>query len=235
MHGVFGMSDNWSTLARRWSEQYEVHALDMRNHGKSPHSDEFSYELMSDDLLEYMEDHSIEKANIIGHSMGGKVAMLFAVLNPTRTNKLVVADIAPKPYEPHHQKILDALLSLDLPNIGTRQEADEKFKIHDFGTRQFLLKSLYWKEKGLLDWRFNVKVIAREIEKVGEELPPQAIYASPTLFIRGSKSNYILDEDVDRIDAHFPEATLATIEGAGHWLHAEKPKEFYSIVNDFLN
>ena len=234
MHGLFGMSDNWQTLGRKWADQYEVHLLDMRNHGRSPHSDVFSYDAMSDDLLEYMEDHKMDKALVMGHSMGGKVAMLFAVYNPDMVEKLIVADIAPKPYEPHHQKILAALEGLDLENISSRSEAEEQFAIRDEGTKQFLLKSLYWKEKGKLDWRFNLPVIAREIEQVGEELPPQAIYYGPTLFIRGGNSNYIQDDDMEQIQAHFPEAVLQTIDGAGHWLHAEKPREFFTTVDEFL-
>lgn len=234
MHGVFGMGDNWQTLGREWSKKYQVHLLDMRNHGRSPHSDEFSYELMSDDLLEYLDSHNLEKADILGHSMGGKVAMLFAVFNPERTHKLVVADIAPKPYEPHHQKILEALNNLDLDKISSRNEAEEQFEIEDEGTRQFLLKSLYWKDKNKLDWRFNLPVIGREIEKVGEPLPDQAIYYGPSLFVRGENSWYIQDEDIEDITAHFPEAKLETIKGAGHWLHAEKPREFFNIVDKFL-
>ncbi|MGB0177821.1 MAG: alpha/beta fold hydrolase, partial [Owenweeksia sp.] len=213
-----------------------VHLLDMRNHGKSPHSDEFSYELMSDDLLEYMEEHHIDTALIIGHSMGGKVGMLFSVLNAERVKKLVVADIAPKPYEPHHQKIIGALQSLDLEEIGSRGEAEEAFgsQIEEPGTRQFLLKSLYWKEKGKLDWRFNVPVIAREIKKVGDALPSNAIFNGETLFIRGGESWYIQDDDEEMILEHFPKASVETIEGAGHWLHAEKPEEFYRTVSAFL-
>lgn len=234
MHGLFGMSDNWQTLGRRWSNQFEVHLLDMRNHGRTAHSDIFSYEAMSDDLLEYLDEHNIEKATILGHSMGGKVAMLFSVLNPVRTAKLIVADIAPKPYEPHHQEILAALQSLDLPNVGSRSEASEQFAIKDEGTRQFLLKSLYWREKGVMDWRFNLPAISREISKVGEALPPQAIYYGPTLFIRGGASWYIKDEDMEEVETHFPEAGLETIDGAGHWLHAEKPREFYAMVDQFL-
>ena len=236
MHGVFGSGDNWQTLGRKWSETYCVHLLDMRNHGKSPHSDAFSYELMSDDLQEYMEAHHIEKALILGHSMGGKVGMLFAVLNPERVEKLVVADIAPKPYKPHHQKIIAALQSLDLETINSRGDAEEAFgpEIEEEGTRQFLLKSLYWKEKGKLDWRFNVPVIAREIKKVGDALPPNAIYSGETLFVRGGKSWYIQDEDEEMILDHFPGARLEAIDGAGHWLHAEKPKEFFELVSSFL-
>lgn len=235
MHGVFGMSDNWSSLGRQWSEDYTVHLLDMRNHGRSPHSANFSYELMADDLLEYLDEHNIEKANIIGHSMGGKVAMLFAVLNPSRVAKMVVADIAPKAYKPHHQEVLEALHGLDLANISGRGEAQKQFSAKlDEGTRQFLLKSLYWQEKDQLAWRFNLSAISQAITKVGDALPPNAYFDGDVLFIRGGASNYILDEDINEINSHFPEATLATIAEAGHWLHAQKPKEFYKLVNDFL-
>lgn len=234
IHGVFGMSDNWQTLGKRWSEDFQVHLLDMRNHGKSPHSEDFSYDLMSDDVLEYLDEHSITKAYIIGHSMGGKIAMLFAVLNEERVNKLIIADIAPKPYPPHHEEIINALESLPLNTIASRSEAEEKFAISDYGTRQFLLKNLYWKEKDQLAWRFNLPVISREINEVGESLPPQAIYHGPTLFVRGGNSGYIADEDLEEIETHFPKAELVTIAEAGHWLHAEKPKEFYDVVNKFL-
>lgn len=234
MHGVFGMGDNWQTLGRKWAENYEVHLLDMRNHGRSPHSDEFSYEAMSDDLSEYLAEHNIEEAHILGHSMGGKVAMEFATLNPEKVLKLIVADIGPKSYEPHHQEIIAALQDLDLENIDSRGEAEDQFAIKDFGTKQFLLKSLYWKEKGKLAWRFNLPVIAREVERVGASLPPNAIYDGEVLFIRGGKSWYIKDEDWDGILGHFPDAELETIDGAGHWLHAEKPKEFFNAVSEYL-
>lgn len=234
MHGVFGMSDNWHTLGKRWSEKHQVHLLDLRNHGRSPHSDEFSYEAMSDDVLEYLNDHSIDRANLLGHSMGGKVAMLFAVLNEERVNKLIVADIAPKPYPPHHQEIIDALESLRLNQLSSRSEAEAQFALSDVGVRLFLLKNLYWKDKDKLGWRFNLPVIAREINEVGESLPPQAIYYGPTLFARGGNSGYIADSDMDEIQTHFPQAELITIQGAGHWLHAEKPTEFYDAVNEFL-
>ena len=200
-------------------------------------AEEFSYELMSEDLLEYMDDRQMDKAFIIGHSMGGKTAMLFSVLNPDRVSKLIIADIAPKPYKPHHQEILEALNSLKLDEIKSRTEAEDQFsnKIQDLGTRQFLLKSLYWKEKGLLEWRFNLKVIEREIMKVGDGLVANAIFNGPCLFLRGGNSWYIKDEDEDQILEHFPQASLETIEGAGHWLHAEKPIEFFEIANGFLN
>ena len=234
LHGLFGMSDNWQTLGRKWAEDFEVHLLDMRNHGRSPHSPEFNYEEMSDDVLEYLDTHGLPSAHIIGHSMGGKIAMLFAVLHEDRVDKLVIADIAPKLYPPHHQDIIAALKNLDLTSMTNRKEAEEAFQITDPGTRQFLLKNLYWKEKSVLDWRFNLNIIADQINEVGERLPAQAMYHGPTIFVRGGKSGYITDEDMYEIEAHFPQAQLLTIDGAGHWLHAEKPQEFFDEVSGFL-
>ncbi len=234
LHGVFGMSDNWQTLGKTWSQHYQVHLLDMRNHGRSPHSDEFNYAVMSDDLLEYMDDHNLKSAHILGHSMGGKIAMLFAVLNEERVRKLIIADIAPKLYPPHHQDILEALHALPVHEFSSRSEAAKSFSISDEGTRQFLLKNLYWKEKNMLDWRFNLEVISREINEVGEQLPAQAIFHGPCLFIRGGQSGYVTDEDIDEIESHFPHAKIETLANAGHWLHADQPKEFLEKVSEFL-
>ncbi len=235
MHGLFGMSDNWQSLGKKWAEKFEVHLLDLRNHGRSPHSEDFSYELMADDLLEYLDDHGIDQATILGHSMGGKVAMLFAVLNPERTKRLLVADIAPKPYKPHHQEIIAALEGLDLSKVEKRSDANELFEPSlPTGVRQFLLKNLHWADKNRMDWRFNLPVIAREIKKVGEALAPNAYYDGPTLFLRGGESWYIQDEDLDLILEHYPQAKLVTIKNAGHWLHAEQPKAFFDEVNTFL-
>lgn len=236
MHGVFGMSDNWTTLGKKWSQNYQVHLLDMRNHGRSPHSDAFSYELMADDLYQYIEDHKLEACNIIGHSMGGKVAMLFAVLNPDRVARLVVADIAPKPYTPHHHEVVEALQGFNLEDISNRSDAMEKFgpKL-DQATKQFLLKSLYRKEKDEFAWRFNVDALSREVQKKGQGFPPNAIFQGETLFIRGGDSPYIKDRDWDTIEQHFPKARLETIAGAGHWLHAQKPQAFFEAVSAFLS
>lgn len=235
MHGVFGMSDNWATLGKMWSGHFEVHLLDMRNHGRSPHADAFSYELMAEDIHQYIQDNSLDKCNIIGHSMGGKVAMLFAVLNPPLVERLVVADIAPKAYSPHHQEVVEALQALNLGAISNRSDAMEKFgpKL-DQATKQFLLKSLYRKDKNEFAWRFNVEALCREVQKKGEDFPPNAIFQGKTLFIRGGDSPYVKDKDWDKIEQHFPMASLETIAGAGHWLHAQKPQAFFEAVNDFL-
>lgn len=235
MHGLFGMSDNWQSLGKKWAEDYRVHLLDMRNHGRSPHAPEFSYELMADDLTEYMDENGIAEAHIIGHSMGGKVAMLFAVLNPEKCQSLIVADIAPKAYQPHHQDVIEALEALDLDTVKSRREANEAFGTNlEAGVRQFLLKSLYWETKERLNWRFNLRVIAKEISKVGEGLAPNAYFDRPSLFLRGGDSWYIEDSDLDLIESHFPQAELLTIPDAGHWLHAQQPQAFYEAVSDFL-
>ncbi|MDX5405308.1 MAG: alpha/beta fold hydrolase [Bacteroidota bacterium] len=237
LHGLFGMSDNWQTFGKAMADEgYEVHLIDQRNHGQSPNSEEHTYQSMADDLLEYCHAHQLVDIYLLGHSMGGKVAMLFSCLHPQMVEKLVVVDIAPKGYPVHHQEIIDALRTLDFDSLKSRSEADEVLKrsIDNFGVRQFLLKSLYWKEKGKLGLRFNLDVIERNIEMVGESLFDDAQYGGPTLFIRGELSGYIKDGDMDRIHQHFPEAILVTIKGAGHWVHAEKPQEFLQAARDFL-
>jgi esterase len=243
LHGLFGTADNWNTLAKKYGENFTTYAVDLRNHGQSPHSAEWSYTIMAEDVIGLMRDEGIESAFIMGHSMGGKVAMLVAGMIHDKINKLIVSDIAPKHYKPHHTEILEALNGLDLEKTKTRKEAEAymESKIDDFGTRQFLLKNLYWKEEpngSQLAWRFNLPVITNQIEKVGESLrqaqDDNVVFEGPTLFIRGSKSNYIKDEDIDNILEHFPNSRLTTIEGSGHWVHAERPLEYLEVTKDFL-
>jgi pimeloyl-ACP methyl ester carboxylesterase len=237
LHGLFGMSDNWMTHAKNYAELgFEVHVLDQRNHGQSPHSDNFSYQLMANDLLEYMNDNGMESANIIGHSMGGKVAMLFACQHPERVERLIVVDIAPKGYPLHHQSILEGLHSLDFSVLTSRGAADKELAktIDNFSVRQFLLKSLYWKEKGQLALRFNLAAIEANIEMVGEALFDDAEFMGETLFINGGQSNYITPEDEELIHHHFPLAHLFTISEAGHWVHAEAAEEFSEVSSRFL-
>jgi pimeloyl-ACP methyl ester carboxylesterase len=235
MHGLFGMLDNWQTLGKQWAENYHVILVDNRNHGHSPHAPDFNYEVMVDDLAELVDDLFLDDLYIIGHSMGGKIAMKFAQTYPELVQKLVVADIGPKHYPVHHQQIIAGLKSVDLTTVGSRGKVNAQLApyIEDEGTRQFFLKNLYWREKGVLDWRFNLDTIAQNIENVGEDMLGN-ICNVPTQFIRGAKSNYILDEDFDAIKATFTQAELATVSNAGHWLHAENPSEFYEKVSAFL-
>jgi len=238
LHGFLGMSDNWKTIGLQFAaDGFQVHLLDMRNHGKSFHSDEFSYEIMAQDVYDYCKAHKLEKINILGHSMGGKTAMLFAVNYPEMVEKLIVADIGPKFYPQHHQAILEGLNAVDFSKKPTRNEVDEILAeyIADFGTRQFLLKSLYWQEPGQLAFRFNLAVFNKNINEIGKSLPENAVFNKPTLFIRGGNSNYILDEDFENIKNPFPNSKIETIPNVGHWLHAENPKLFYEISSSFLN
>lgn len=238
LHGFLGMSDNWKTLGRKYAENgFEVHLLDQRNHGRSFWSEEFDYPAMAADLLYYMDERNIDKAMLIGHSMGGKTAMQFACTNPHRATRLIVADIAPKRYPPHHQQILNALDSLPLESLESRTGADESLALHirDRGIRQFLLKNLYWVEPGRLGLRINVEVLKHKMEEIGAALPEGARFEGPVLFLRGGNSDYVTEEDLPLIRSHFPGANLETLEGAGHWLHAEKPEAFLQMSLEFLN
>jgi len=237
MHGLFGMLDNWQTFAKAIATKgFEVHMLDMRNHGKSPQSLEFSYQVMADDLEEYLDDQNIESAHILGHSLGGKVAMLFATENEFRTRSLTVVDIGPRAYPVHHQEIIDALMDLDFSEIKTRGDAFKELgkRISNSAIRQFLLKSLYWVEKNKLAFRFNLSVIEANLQMVGEGLYTHAEYNGPTLFIDGALSNYIVPEDEPLIKKHFPQANIVTIPNTGHWVHAEQPQLFYEAMEAFI-
>ncbi len=237
MHGLFGQSDNWNTLGKQFAEKgFEVYIVDLRNHGLSPHNDVWNYQAMSDDILELINENNLQRVILLGHSMGGKVAMHFAIQHQELLYKLIIVDIAPKYYPPDHNDVLEALNAVDFNVVKTRKEVELILSKHiaDFATRQFLLKNIYWKENAELDWRFNLKVITEQIENVGELTASNTICNVPTLFIRGELSHYILDEDVNQIHSIFSSVTLETIAGAGHWVHAEKPKEFFECVMRFL-
>ena len=238
IHGFLGMSDNWKTLSTQFAQLgFQVHLLDMRNHGKSFHSEVFSYEVMVEDVKAYIDFHQLENCTLLGHSMGGKIAMLFATTYPELVTKLLVADIGPKYYAPHHQTILAALNAVDFSKQPSRGEVDAELSnyISDFGTKQFLLKNLYWVEPGQLGFRFNLKVFNEKITEIGKALPFENRFDQPTLFLRGAQSDYILDADYETIYYHFPKAEIVTIPKAGHWLHAENPKDFYCEVEKFLH
>lgn len=237
LHGFLGMSDNWKTLGSKYAEiGLEVHLIDQRNHGKSFHSEHFNYDFLTTDLKAYFNHYQIKKANIIGHSMGGKTAMQFACDYPNLTKKLIIADISPKYYPPHHNEILNGLNALDFNIITSRSQADKELAEHitDYSTRQFLLKNLFWIEKGRLDFRFNLKILGVKMEEIGENISATSIFDGPTLFLRGDRSEYITDADFPEIKRHFPKATLETIDNSGHWLHAENPKQFFEKSVKFI-
>lgn len=236
LHGYFGMGDNWKSHANKLSDNYQVHLVDQRNHGRSFHSDDFDYELLVEDLEAYFEFHNIENAIVLGHSMGGKTAMLFAVTFPEKVQKLIVADIAPKNYPPHHHQILEALVAVDFSKITLRTEVDEVLKqyIDEMGVRQFLLKNVYRKTKDQLDFRFNLESLTENNNEVGAPLPAFTEYDGEVLFLRGANSGYISDSDTALIEAHFSKAKIVTIANAGHWLHAENPVDFMNELQVFL-
>jgi esterase len=237
IHGFMGMGDNWKTLGGQYAKAgFEVHTLDMRNHGKSFHSEEFTYESMVNDVAEYLTANNLGRVNLIGHSMGGKVGMFFAVLYPEMLDKLVVADIAPRHYAPHHQRELQALNAVDFSVKPSRSDVESTMAqyITEPGTIQFLTKNLYWAQPGQLAFRFNLEVFNTQIESIGQALPQGSVYNGPVLFLKGDKSNYIQDSDLYDIEAHFPHYELKEISNSGHWVHAENPKEFFDYTIEFL-
>ncbi|MBD0833019.1 alpha/beta fold hydrolase [Aestuariibaculum sediminum] len=238
LHGFLGMSDNWKTLGMQFSEQgFQVHLVDQRNHGHSFHHNDFSYEVLVEDLKHYCETHALKEIILLGHSMGGKTAMLFATKYPELVSNLLVADIAPRFYPVHHDAILNGLSALDFDVIKSRSQADKVLAeyVSDLGTRQFLLKNLYWIEKGRLALRMNIEVLKEEVAEVGEPLPSYATFDGDTLFLRGDRSEYIGVDDEPIIKRHFPKADIVTIANAGHWLHAENPTDFFDAVMTFVN
>lgn len=237
LHGFLGMSDNWKTHGKNLSELgYEVHLVDQRNHGHSFHDDTFNYEVMAEDLKRYCEAKNLEDIVLLGHSMGGKTAMLFSTEYPELVSKLIVADISPRFYPVHHDVILSGLSALDFNVIKSRGGADKILSdyVSEIGTRQFLLKNLYWVEKGRLALRINLEVLQDEVAEVGEALPSYARFDKDTLFLRGDRSEYIGVGDETIIKSHFPKAKIETIANAGHWLHAENPKAFFEALNNFI-
>lgn len=239
LHGLLGMSDNWQSVGRILSSAFEVYLFDARNHGHSSHSDEFSYDLMAEDLRELTETEDSLRRNpavLIGHSMGGKTAMKFAQKYPEKVEKLIIVDIAPKPYAFSHQEIFNALSAIDFTLVKSRKQAEEIFSVYisESSTRQFLLKNLYWKNPGELGWRFNLEAIKQNAAQMGEATQ-DAIFYKPVLFIRGEQSGYITEEDIPSIKKYFPSAEIKTVAGAGHWVHADQPEQFVQVVKEFLS
>ncbi len=238
LHGLFGQSDNWNTLAKRFAEKgFRVFAIDQRNHGLSPHSDEWNYQVMAQDLKEFIDTHNLHDIILLGHSMGGKTVMFFEQQYPNLAQKLIIVDIAPRAYDAHHDSVLKALNAVNFSEINTRKDAEAILGeyIPDLGTKQFLLKNIYWREDETkqMAWRFNLKAITKEYNNIGVSVP-QFASSTETLFIRGAKSNYITDEDEQNIASHFSNYKLKTIANSGHWVHAEQPEAFFNCVMEFI-
>jgi len=238
LHGLFGQSDNWNTHAKNFAEKgLRVFAIDQRNHGLSPHSDIWNYQVMADDLKEFIDEHRLNDPILLGHSMGGKTVMYFELKYPGVASKIIIADISASAYPPHHQDVLAALKAVDFTKIKTRKEAEAILNeyIKDFGTKQFLLKNIYWKdpETNLMDWRFNLKTINASYDNVCVGVP-EFVSEVKTLIIKGETSHYISGKDREDFKKRFPHSALVTLNGAGHWVHAEKPKEFFETVLQFI-
>lgn len=235
LHGLFGSSDNWFSLAKVFSERYTVYAIDQRNHGQSPHSDEFNYPLLTEDLEGFLKMHLIENPFVIGHSMGGKTAMNLAIKNPATIEKLIVVDIAPKSYPVHHDKILEGLAAIPIDTLSSRTEADKILSeyVQDMSVRQFLLKNLSRNSEGKFEWKINIFAIEKHIEEIGEGMQYEGVFQKPALFVKGARSNYFKPGDDELILKLFPQAILKIVD-AGHWVQAEKPQEFVETVLNFL-
>lgn len=236
LHGLFGMLDNWMSFGKHLSQDYQVIFVDQRNHGKSPHSDEVGYNYYVHDLFELIHELGISKAHILGHSMGGKTAMNFAVAHPKLTSSLISIDMgAHGYYTANHDEIFRAILSIDLKNYQTRSEVDSELEksISEIGIRQFLLKNLERAETGYA-WKANFKALHTNYDKLRKEVKAQSPFYGKALFVRGGNSKYIRDTDFDYIKSIFPNARLETIAGAGHWVHVEKQMELLAVLKTFL-
>jgi esterase len=236
LHGLFGSSDNWLTQAKLLSPNYKIYTVDLRNHGQSPHDDAFDYASMVEDLKAFVEEQNIKDAIVIGHSMGGKAAMNFALAHPKLLSKLIVVDIAPRPYNLEHYVIADGLAAISIDTLSSRNEADEALAKHvpEADVRQFLLKNLQRKSEGGFSWKINLPVIREKLSNIGVDLQYTGVFEKPTLFIRGKRSNYVRDGDWAHITEVFPNSKLETMD-TGHWVQAEKPQEFVEIVTGWLN
>ena len=237
IHGLFGMSDNWNTLGKKFAENFNVHIVDLRNHGRSFHSDDISYDLMAEDIEKYIEYFGLNKPILLGHSLGGKVAMNLCFRNSSKYSKLVVTDIAPRVYSvDYHKNILQILSSISLKEFSSRSQIDLALssEIKEFSVRQFLMKNLYRDQNKEFSWRFNIKTLNEKISNIsGAEFMQQNIEI-PALFLKGELSNYINQEDELLISKYFVNSKIKSILNSGHWVHAEQPGQFYKSVFEFI-
>ena len=236
LHGLFGSSDNWQTFAKSIGDRYQVIAIDLRNHGNSPHEDQFSFKLIDQDLIETLDALHLSGYHLLGHSLGGKAAMYHALHHPARVGRLIVIDIAPKAYPPHHALYFKVMRSMDFDQITNRTEADlwMQKEIQDTSVRQFLLKSLVRDDEGRFKWKFNLEALYRHYDEINIILEGLPSFDHPTVFIKGELSDYIKDEDHALIHHLFTNSKIETIHGAGHWVHADQPERLREVVLSFL-
>lgn len=238
LHGLFGLSDNWVTFARQLSRHFSVFIPDLRNHGQSPHSMVFDFPSLENDVLEMIETWGLTEVILIGHSLGGKTAMFFALHHPEMVKKLVVVDISLRKSLPggEHQQLLDAMLAVDFSHVRSRNDVDSllREKVPNRRIRQFLLKNIYWRDRHRLDWRPDLRSINDNLLAIFEGVDVQGRYEGPVMMIRGGLSGYVEDSDLNDLSVKFPGAEVETIANASHWVHADAPGEFFSLVNGFL-
>lgn len=235
LHGLLGTSDNWQTLGKAYAKTHFVHLIDQRNHGRSPHHPEHSYAKMAQDLEQYINTHGLERITLLGHSMGGKTALMFAHMHPERIEKIIVADIASHAYSPHHQPIFDAIQSAQLNQAKNREEIQQHLMnaLEDSGVVAFLMKNARRLKEGGFQWRPNVSVLASALGHVVDAVPLE-INTLPTLVIYGGQSNYVEQRALDDFHAACMQLDVYCIQGAGHWLHASHPEEFFEVTLDFI-
>jgi len=238
LHGLLGLSDNWITFGRQLALDFDVLIPDLRNHGQSPHDSEFNFPVLAEDIQELITDEGLGKVNLIGHSLGGKTAMLFALTCPELLEKLVIVDISLRKYPPdlEHRMLIDAMMKVDLSRAHARSDVDKQLQpyVHSLKLRQFLLKNIYWKDKETLGWRVNLAVLNESLPRILEGIGTGKKFMNPVLLIRGGLSGYVTDADLPEILNQFPRATVQTLVNASHWVHADAPGEFYSRVHEFL-
>jgi len=236
LHGLFGSLDNWHSINQKFGAEFQVFAIDQRNHGRSPHAAQMSYELMAADLKEFVTAQRLRQISLLGHSMGGKTAMTFALNYPDLAEKLIVVDIAPRAYPPYHAEILKALLSLDLSSFTNREEMDLQLAgpIPELTVRRFLLKNVKRAPDGAFYWQLNLAGINENYARLNEAIWSARSFKKPALFIRGERSDYIPRQDLQPIRELFPHAEFCEIAGAGHWVHADAPEPFLRKVREFL-
>ena len=238
LHGLFGMLDNWRTIARMLEEKYQCILVDLRNHGRSPRADEMNYQVMSADLFEFIEEMQLDHATVMGHSMGGKVAMEFALKHPDNVDKLIIVDISPGKYPFHHGAEIEAIQSIKPSELKNRAEAEDifsRFLGNDQATIQFLLKNLTRLPHGGFEWKANMPVLIAGYPQLMEAITGPTVFEKPALFIRGGRSNSVSEEDWPLIVSLFPQAQLITIANAGHWVHADQPKTFKDQIIAFID
>jgi esterase len=236
LHGFLGSLDNWHTASKRLSESFKVYSLDLRNHGQSLHNELMSYPIMAEDLLEFLDEENLAEANLLGHSMGGKVVMQLATEHAERVSKLVVVDIAPKAYPPSQRPLLEALRKIDLKKFKSFGEIDAVLTpaVHDDTTRRFLIKNLAREPTTGFRWKIDLDAIINNYDELTRSISAKNKLNKPTCFIRAGRSKYIQGEDIGEIVEIFPQAQIVTIPEAGHWVHVDAAEKFLRIVTDFL-